>query len=301
MVWITIGVLVVSALLAAVLWRALEPVFAQDTLQRTNVHGRPVPTAGGVVIVLVTVLVVAVVEAETALGPGWTDETREALLGVTLVVVLGFGLLGMVDDLLGGADARGFRGHLGALAHGRLTTGGLKLLGGGVVAVLAAVVVRGGPGTGASTSVAGVARDALLIALAANLANLLDRAPGRVTKVALPVGAVLVLVSPSTLEVAGDGSVLSAPVVGVAIVVGAAVGLLVFELRERLMLGDTGANALGAALGLGAVQVLGPTARTVTVVVLLGLNVASEVVSFSRLIAATPGLRDVDRWGRARE
>ncbi|MGY6499674.1 MAG: hypothetical protein ACXIVQ_02060 [Acidimicrobiales bacterium] len=299
--WITIGVLVVSALLAAVLWRALEPVFAQDTLQRTNVHGRPVPTAGGVVIVLVTVLVVAVVEAETALGPGWTDETREALLGVTLVVVLGFGLLGMVDDLLGGADARGFRGHLGALAHGRLTTGGLKLLGGGVVAVLAAVVVRGGPGTGASTSVAGVARDALLIALAANLANLLDRAPGRVTKVALPVGAVLVLVSPSTLEVAGDGSVLSAPVVGVAIVVGAAVGLLVFELRERLMLGDTGANALGAALGLGAVQVLGPTARTVTVVVLLGLNVASEVVSFSRLIAATPGLRDVDRWGRARE
>ncbi|MEZ5137867.1 MAG: hypothetical protein R2711_03570 [Acidimicrobiales bacterium] len=83
-------------------------------------------------------------------------------------------------------------------------------------------------------------------------------------------------------------------------VAGAAAGLLPADLAERSMIGDTGANALGAALGVAAVLALGPGARDVVALVLLALTLASEVVSFSRVIDATPPLRAADRLGRRR-
>jgi UDP-N-acetylmuramyl pentapeptide phosphotransferase/UDP-N-acetylglucosamine-1-phosphate transferase len=66
------------------------------------------------------------------------------------------------------------------------------------------------------------------------------------------------------------------------------------------MLGDTGANALGAALGCAAVLIVGDRVRDVIAVVLLALTLASEVVSFSRVIAAVAPLRALDRLGRLR-
>src|SRR5918996_1469933 len=56
-----------------------------------------------------------------------------------LAAGLAFCLLGRVDDLVedpGGS--RGFRGHLRALAAGRLPGGGIKLLGGALAGLLAA-------------------------------------------------------------------------------------------------------------------------------------------------------------------
>ena len=79
----------------------------------------------------------------------------------------------------------------------------------------------------------------MLIALAANLANLLDRAPGRVIKYSLLAYAPLAIVAG-----AGPVGVAAAPVMG------AALGMLPEDLRERVMLGDTGANVLGGVLGL---------------------------------------------------
>ncbi|MGH9135890.1 MAG: hypothetical protein ACRD0G_02450, partial [Acidimicrobiales bacterium] len=126
-----------------------------------------------------------------------------------------------------------------------------------------------------------------LVALAANLGNLLDRAPGRVTKSTVVTFAVL-------LAGTGAGSELTGP----AMVVGAGLGLLVPDLRERVMLGDAGANALGAAVGVGAVVACSPGVRLVLLAAVAVLNLASEVVSFSRVIDATPPLRWADRVGR---
>ena len=64
------------------------------------------------------------------------------------------------------------------------------------------------------------------------------------------------------------------------------------------MLGDAGANVLGAVLGLGVVITCSPGVRTVVLVLVAALNLASEWVSFSRVIAAVPPLRAADRWGR---
>jgi UDP-N-acetylmuramyl pentapeptide phosphotransferase/UDP-N-acetylglucosamine-1-phosphate transferase len=67
------------------------------------------------------------------------------------------------------------------------------------------------------------------------------------------------------------------------------------------MLGDTGANALGAALGSATVLVVGPGVRDIVALVLLALTLLSEVVSFSRVIAVVPPLRSIDRLGRLQD
>ena len=89
---------------------------------------------------------------------------------------------------------------------------------------------------------------------------------------------------------------------GVALgpVMGAALGLLPGDLGERLMLGDAGANALGAALGLGALLTLGSGARLVVTGALAVLNVAADLVSFSKVIKRTPALDRLDQIGRLR-
>jgi UDP-GlcNAc:undecaprenyl-phosphate/decaprenyl-phosphate GlcNAc-1-phosphate transferase len=65
-----------------------------------------------------------------------------------------------------------------------------------------------------------------------------------------------------------------------------------------LMLGDAGANVLGAAVGLGVVLSCGTTVRLVVLVVVAALNAASELVSFSKVINSTAPLRAVDQLGR---
>jgi hypothetical protein len=63
------------------------------------------------------------------------------------------------------------------------------------------------------------------------------------------------------------------------------------------MLGDAGANGLGALLGLALLQ-HAPQRRGTALGVLAALTLASEVVSYSRVIDAVPPLRWVDRAGR---
>ena len=129
----------------------------------------------------------------------------------------------------------------------------------------------------------------LVVALSANLGNLFDRAPGRTAKVSLVAGAVLVAVTPAV-----DRPSLT----GLVLVLGAGLGLLLPDLREELMLGDAGANVLGAALGLGVVLTTGALVQGIVLVVLVVLNLASERVSFSRVIDGFGPLRMLDRAGR---
>lgn len=247
-------------------------------LERVNYHGRAIATAGGLFLVTAVLVVEAGRSTLGAFDVGDPPGLNPAR-PLVLFAALGFGLLGFMDDVLG-SEERGFRGHVTALRHGRLTTGMLKLIGGAAIAL----VLASAPGfvTGKR-----LVADALLIALAANLGNLLDRAPGRVIKYSLAAYVPIALV-------AGAGPV------GIAIapVIGAAAGILPDDLREHLMLGDTGANVLGGLLGLAVVLEFDRTTRNVVLVVLLLLNLVSELVSFSRVIEKVPPLRWFDWLGR---
>lgn len=277
------ALLLVGGLVAALaIERAATEVLQAPALRRTNYRDRELATAGGLLIVLAVLVVEAVRTALAEFGVG--EELSDSLLrSMVLFACFAFALLGLVDDLLGGEGDRGFRGHLRALASGRLTTGALKLFGGGVVAI----VLTAAPG---DVSGRRLLADAALVALAANLGNLFDRAPGRTIKVGLVAYVPLALAAGTS------------PVgLAVAPVVGATAGLLRADLGERLMLGDTGANLLGGVLGLTVVLETSRPVRTVVLVVLVLLNLASERWSFSKVIDRVPALRWLDHLGRVRE
>ncbi len=270
---------VVGFLAARLLWLLMAPVFAHPAFQRLNYREKVVPTGAGIVLALVPVFAEAVRLTAGAAGLGTRGITGPR--AAVVVVAVGFGLVGLLDDIAGGAGERGLRGHLGALVDdGRLTTGGLKLLAGAAVALIAVSPL---PHRAFWPFVV----DAALVALAANLGNLLDRAPGRTVKVAGLAFAVLAIIT-----------VVPRSLVPVAVVAGAALGLLLDDLHERLMLGDAGANVIGAALGVGVVATTALPVRVALLVVVAGANVASEWISFGRVIDATRPLRGVDRWGR---
>ncbi len=64
------------------------------------------------------------------------------------------------------------------------------------------------------------------------------------------------------------------------------------------MLGDCGANALGAAVGTVAAAWLPRPAKLAALLAVIGLNLASERVSFTEVIDRTPTLRWLDHLGR---
>lgn len=264
---------------ARLLWLLLAPILSHATFQRLNYREKVVPTGAGIIVALVPVFAEAVRLVAGAAGVG-EDGLTPVRIG-TVIAALGFGFVGLLDDIAGGGDARGLRGHLGALfREGRLTTGGLKLLAGAAIATVAAAPF-------VHTSFWPFAADAALIALAANLGNLFDRAPGRTTKAAAIAFVLL-----------GIFLVVPPELVPAALVVGAAMGLLLDDLHERLMLGDTGSNVLGGVLAVGAVATTALSTRVILLILVAGANLASEWVSFGRVIDATGPLRGVDRWGR---
>jgi UDP-GlcNAc:undecaprenyl-phosphate GlcNAc-1-phosphate transferase len=262
-------------------WHLIRPVFDAEVFQGTNYRGAPIVTAAGIVIPLVLVAF----EAAAVLAATMDLQLNDATVAprrMVLVVALGLGFLGLLDDVAGAGESGGFRGHLRSLVRGRFTTGSLKLFGGAAVAVAAVFGPR-------SDTPGRLLADAALVALLANLANLFDRAPGRLLKVSGLGFVVLVVATGAPAEL-----------VAVAAAVGAGMALLVPDLREQLMVGDVGANVLGATIGVGLVVATAPATRTVALVVVAAANLASERVSFSAVIDRVGPLRHLDRLGGRR-
>jgi UDP-GlcNAc:undecaprenyl-phosphate/decaprenyl-phosphate GlcNAc-1-phosphate transferase len=265
------------------LWAAPQVLaaLAGSSLARVNYRRQTVVAGLGLLLPLGLLAWAAPLALAARLDP-WRASRLDLLVPSGLAVVvagLAFLILGLVDDLMEDAGSRGFRGHLRALAGGRLTGGGIKLLG-GVLAAVAVASLALPEGRHALLLPVG----AVAVASAANVANLLDLRPGRCAKVFLPLWGVGCLLDP-------PGGAWSA---GLA---GAALAGLPFDLREKGMLGDAGANSLGAVVG--TLLLAGPVWLLLgAVVVLLVLQLLSERVSFSRVIDGNRVLRAADRFGR---
>jgi len=269
---------------AYALLRARPPGGAA-TWTRTNHRGEPVTLLEGPAAAAGAALA-------AGLTPGLPGRARAALV----TAAAGAGAFGGYDDLAGSGGRRGFRGHLGALAHGEVTTGAVKIGGIGATGLAASALLGGGPPD--------VALNAGLIAGGANLLNLFDLRPGRAIKVAALAGGLLAAAGrpgPATGGTVPAGPVLTGPVPGVTLAgipLGAALALVREDLGERAMLGDAGANALGAMLGAAAAASLPRSGRVAVLAGIVVLTAASEKVSFTKVIQRTPPLHWLDMLGR---
>lgn len=277
--------------------------------ERTNFHGATVSLRGGVAMAGASV-------ASAAVASALSDQPRAALGGV--VASLAGGLAGYIDDVDqgahdGGKVAKGLKGHLGALAHGQVTTGVIKIAGIGASALAASALV-GSKATSVGGKVSDLALNTVLIAGTANLANLLDLRPGRALKATVLVATPLSYFSCAAAKTPASGAsgAASATPAAPASASGAsaqrllasglnaaAITALVEDLQETTMLGDTGANAAGALLGTSLAANDSWKLRLGTALGVVGLILASEKVSFSKVIAANPALNWLDQlWRR---
>ena len=290
--------------------------------ERTNFHGVTVSLRGGVAMAGASV-------ASAAVASALSDQPRAALGGV--VASLGGGLAGYIDDVDqgahdGGKVAKGLKGHLGALAHGQVTTGVIKIAGIGASALAASALV-GSKATSVSGKAADLALNTVLIAGTANLANLLDLRPGRALKATVLVATPLSYFSCAAAKTPASGASVTSATASVASgasgaasatpaapasasaasaqrllasgLNAAAITALVEDLQETTMLGDTGANAAGALLGTSLAANDSWKLRLGATLGVVGLILASEKVSFSKVIAANPALNWLDQlWRR---
>jgi UDP-GlcNAc:undecaprenyl-phosphate/decaprenyl-phosphate GlcNAc-1-phosphate transferase len=210
---------------------------------------------------------------------------------------LGVATLGLIDDTLGEdrADApgragdapnpparsapRGWRGHGRAVLRGELSTGALKAAGSLGLALLA----MGFEDFSKARWILAVA----VLVLATNAFNLLDLRPGRAIKAFVLLGAGLTL-----------GSLDARPLWSLGLFVAPALVAGAYDLRERAMLGDTGANVLGALAGLWLVLTLSQAGQLIALALLVAITLYGELRSISALVERTPGLRALDSWGR---
>lgn len=277
---------VAAAGLAWISSRPLSALLVKSGAVRPNYSGKEVPVAMGLLFVAATIGGLAFQTVLSALS-SWYRPTASTTdlpaVEVALITVAYFGLLGLVDDLLGSRESRGFAGHFKTLLRkGELTTGAFKALMGGLGAALLAFSHATGP----VDAVLGT----LVIALTANLINLLDLRPGRALK------AFTVL-----FAVALAGSAWSRWGLGFLPLAAAALVYAPVDLRAQGMMGDAGSNVLGASLGV--VVALGwsfwPKLGWLTA--LVAVHLYAERYSISETIERVALLRALDRLGRGNE
>lgn len=294
--------LIWTALLTALAGAAITWVCApriidmllQTVGPRANYRRRPTSFPVGLALILGAAggpVVAAIVSPQARAESVWMAHAA------CFMLTLGFGLAGLADDLLGGHDHSGFRGHLGAMRRGVVTTGVFKIVVGAIVSLGAVALMTASTRTATARVdlwfLAQLALDSALIAASANLVNLLDRRPGRAIKSFLvgTLGAVSWIALSKGAEQAFRAAASCAGMVG------AAVAILPLDLAEQVMLGDTGSNPLGAVLGLLLLH-LAPGARIALLALVAWLTLTSERVSFSQAIDSNRVLRFLDRLGR---
>ncbi len=224
---------------------------------RWNYSGNRVATGGGAVFPLVLFPAAMLAMAFRLVA------SHDTVLFI-MVLMGGWGV-GVLDDWLGGTGPRGWPGHLGSLGRGSLSTGLVKLYLGGLLGLLTALLL--------GRSGAQLLADAALFALAMNSVNLLDLRPGRaIYYFVFALGATSFFRS----GFSGEPLLLMCAV--------AALGYLPWDQSAKVMLGDSGANAIGAVLGLGLVAAEPAALRLPAGAALVAFQILGELVPISRAL-----------------
>jgi UDP-N-acetylmuramyl pentapeptide phosphotransferase/UDP-N-acetylglucosamine-1-phosphate transferase len=268
---------VIAVVLFVAVWTrwTLRSVARQPLLRRRNYRGEEVIGSAGLAIVGASLL--------GWLLLGWRGELRWQENALLMATAFWFSVLGLMDDIAGETQVKGWRGHFSTLLkERRLTMGMVKAIGGGVGALILSAWVMG---------VLGQFRwerwllGAMVIALSANALNLLDVRPSR----ALKGFWLLSLLGVGVTR--GDGWLAFVPLWA------STLAYAPDDFRRKAMLGDAGANPLGACFGIWVTLRWSLTAQVLLLLVLIAFHLYAERRSLTADIERVALLRWLDRWG----
>lgn len=263
--------LALGGVLELILLYLLMPMLIEVGAVRKNYLGVDIPVSVGISLPMVMIMVFSLFKLLS-----WFEVNYLVfLLGIMTICLLGF-----IDDMLGQRDTLGFKGHFGQLFRGKLTTGGLKALGGGLIAFFLAIFL--------SATWYEIILNTFIIALCTNMLNLLDLRPGRAGKGFLVFLLIIIALAQGKID-----WVLLAPILG------ALLAYLPYDLKAAVMMGDAGSNVLGLILGYFCIAFLPLPMRIGTLVFLILLHIYTEKYSLTKTIEQNSILRAIDNWGRS--
>jgi UDP-N-acetylmuramyl pentapeptide phosphotransferase/UDP-N-acetylglucosamine-1-phosphate transferase len=251
-------------------------MIARAEFVRPNFKGEEIPLAAGVIFFI------SAVSATLPLFFFWPPGLKDTAL-LYLLAMAGATLLGLMDDFWGSREASGLMGHFKALVKGRLTTGAVKALGGGILALILAAQLYPG-------AIWRILDSSLIIALSINLINLFDLRPGRAGKIFIILYVILL---PAALG--------GPEAVPATMVLGALLAFLPADLKARAMMGDAGSNTLGIVIGLTAAIALEGYYRSGYLGALILMHIVTERYSLTRIIAGNFVLNFLDMLGREQD
>lgn len=257
----------------------LQQAIRNAGLLRPNYAGKSVPVALGTALWLGMFLTtVPFLLLSDVLPIPWA--MVQDMIGL-LVVSTGFVLIGLLDDVAGNRDVTGIKGHLKKLWRGRVVTTGLIKAVAGLFTGIAGAWMLGLAGW---ELLAG----SLVIALSANLVNLLDLRPGRACKGVLFALLLLAVCSLRALDSPAFWLVL-----------GAVLAYFPDDVKARMMMGDAGSNLLGGSIGMLIVATCSLAVLLAWLGVLLLVHLYAEKYSLSETIEKNRLLRWLDVLGRS--
>jgi UDP-GlcNAc:undecaprenyl-phosphate GlcNAc-1-phosphate transferase len=273
---IAIMALLLGAVAEGVILYLLINMLQESGAVRKNYLGQTIPVSGGISFAISVLLVFLVY----LLTSRYDSSFSTYLVGIITISFLGF-----VDDMLGQRDTLGFKGHFGSLFRGKLTTGGFKALGGGLLAFFLALLLTDENSLFYSVD---IIINTLIIALFANMLNLLDLRPGRSIKAYLFFLVLIVLMASGRVN-----WLLIVPLLGAVLV------FLPYDLKAMVMMGDAGSNVLGLTLGYYSAIYLSLPFRIGVLLFLIAMHIYTEKYSLTRTIESVPWLRAIDQLGRS--
>lgn len=249
--------------------------FTEHGFVQQNYRGDMVPVGTGLWLAVLHLLLLPWIY----IFPSQFAQTGVMFIAQTLAVLV-MCFVGWIDDRHGRKDIKGLRGHFYSMKRGELTTGFIKALTGGWIALFLALTIP------VKMTLIERCLSFAVILLSINMVNLFDLRPGRAWKISfLTVGMILVA-----------GGVVE-PVLWLPLFI-TAVQLYIPDLKGKIMLGDTGANGIGILLGYWTAMFTPVFFQWIWLFFLIGVHWYAGRHSITTLIQQVKPLRLLDQWGR---
>ncbi|KAB3537417.1 glycosyltransferase [Alkaliphilus pronyensis] len=263
--------LVLSSISTYILIPYVNSLLKKANVLRRNYNNQLIPVGLGITLIPVLIINCGILLAYREISQ------KNILIFMTGNLTMAF--IGIIDDLIGNRDTLGFKGHIGALLKGQLTTGGLKAVMGGLMAAFISIAI--------SKTIGQLFYNTIIIALTTNLINLLDLRPGRGVKAFFLISLLFLM-----LGLSNESKLFLYIVLGYTLV------YFPMDLKGKSMMGDVGSNTLGISLGIIAALSFSDTIKLIIILILIIIHLIAEKYSLTRIIKRVKIFNYFDELGR---